>query len=272
LVVASTHKQEENRSLHETEKEARPVSHLLALSSNLETKVAFSFRDWRHRGEDGPHGYGFAYAHRGAPVLIRSASSLAEKADEVGLDLSRVRSTLFICHLRFPDAGPLDGSNTRPFLAEHHGLPLAFAHSGALPAVRLHRPLAVEGSRPTSDSEHAFRWMLERLPPAEDEGFLPALKEAAADLHPLGTFTFMLTDGRNLWAHAGTGLHWAVRTSPRAEAVVRLPDDGYEMRFAGMERPGERALVVSSRPFLAEEEWNALAPGQFLAVRDGRVM
>jgi predicted glutamine amidotransferase len=248
------------------------VCQLLALSCNLETRMSFSFRKWRHRGEDGPHGYGFAYAHRGRPVLIRSASSLAEKADEVGLDLSRVRSTLFLCHTRFPDAGPLDGGNTRPFIAEHHGVPLAFAHSGVLPAVRLSRPLSAAGAGPDGDSEHAFRWMLERLPPAEDDGFLPALREVAADLHPLGTFTFMLTDGRTLWAHAGTGLHWAVRTPPRAETVVSLPEHGYEIRFAGMERPGERALLVSSRPFIAGEEWRTLDPGQLLAVRDGQVM
>ncbi len=243
---------------------------LLAISCHPETEVTFSFSAPGRWAEEGPAGYGFAYRHLGRAVVLRSVSSLAEKAVELGRDQSRLRSGMFLFHVRFSPVVPGDGGERHPFLAGHRGIPFAFGHCGNLPGIRLRRPVRAEFPPAPSDSEHAFLWMLERLPSPEDGSFLPVLRGLAMDLKAFGPLDFVLTDGETLWAHADRSLWFTRRTGAWPEAVVRQYGEGCEIRIAaGRGSPGEASLLVASEPFTGEKGWTTLPPGKILAARAG---
>lgn len=241
---------------------------LLGISANKPVNLNFSFKAWRHRGCSNPHGYGFAYWHRGTPHIVKEPRSLWKKAQKEGNPVQSVRSSMFVCHVRFASAGPPDGSNTHPFDAELHGRHLVFAHNGTLSRLGelpLHR-LKPGGD---TDSEHAFLWMLERLHEVPPERFAPALKELADRVRSLGRFNFLLSDGQTLWAYADDALHLIERKPPFGGRLVTALDDGYTIDLAEVKAPDERAVLVATEPLTDEPGWTRLGRGELAVIKDG---
>ncbi len=94
---------------------------LFGVRSDREVDIEFSFREWKHSGEDNPHGHNFAWWEGGQLRLVREASSLSRAADGDTTKVTAARSRIFLCHVRLRSVGPQDGSNTHPFVAEFHG-------------------------------------------------------------------------------------------------------------------------------------------------------
>lgn len=249
---------------------------LLGMSANVPTDIRFSFAGLARRGGGtGPHrdGWGIVFYED------RGCRSFHDPEPSARSDLARllaarpIRSRVVIAHVRRANRGRVALENTHPFTRELWGRPWSFAHNGQLAQVK---KLPLGRFRPigTTDSEHAFCWMLgelearfPRLPtPARLDAVLPALFARLADL---GVFNVLTSDGRTLYAHCGKRLSVITRRAPFGRAT--LIDEDLEVDFAAETTPDDVVTVVATRPLTRDEAWHDLAPGDCLALRDGGI-
>ena len=244
---------------------------LLGVCANREVNINFSFREWKHKGNDNPHGYGFAWYRSGNLFIHKDAASLYHQQATAQSAICSVRSRIWIGHVRFATVGVQDGSNTHPFRAEFRHKQLAFAHNGDVRRIK-QRPLRWRKPAGETDSEYAFLWLLEQLEETPDEGFAERLKALADEVRGIGSrFNFLMSDGETLWAYADHSLHYLERTPPYQGVVVSLPQEGYAVELARIKAPEERAVLVATEPLTDEVGWVRLQPGELLVAREGRV-
>src|SRR5262249_21119376 len=127
----------------------------------------------------------------------------------------------------------------------------------------------------TTDSEHAFCWMLgrlsERWPDApEDEVLSTALSKLCGELAADGVFNVLLSDGRTLYGCCSNHLVWLTRRDPFGHA--RLLDEDLAVDFATETTPSDIVTVVTTRPLTTDEHWQALPRRSFIAFRGGAVI
>ena len=179
---------------------------LLGISANKPVNMRCSLREWRHRGNCNPHGYGFAFWTDREPRIIKEAARLFD-AYESQDQVERLTSSTFLCHVRLASVGKQDGTNTHPFRRNHKGHDIIFAHNGTVDK----DSLLLSESEPegSTDSEHAFLWLLQSLPSADESTFSEALKSRADDVRATGRFNCLMSDGDRLWAYAHNSLCYA---------------------------------------------------------------
>ncbi len=192
---------------------------------------------------------------------------------------------LVLCHIRKATQGARTLRNTQPFVRELGGRLHVFAHNGDLPGAE--QAFAVERCGPCrpvgdTDSERLFCALLKALQPlwcAQEPGEVPPLDarmevvgSVAARARALGPANFFYSDGDAVIVHAHerTQPHGAV--GPPGLLLRRLPGEGGA--------PG--GLLLASVPFtlggdrtepgVGEAPWEPLAPGELLALREGRVV
>jgi glutamine amidotransferase len=147
------------------------------------------------------------------------------------------------------------------------------AHNGQLKGVKTW-PLGAFRPIGTTDSEHAFCWMLERLRGLGSR--LPGARRIDAEvarlcaqIAPLGVFNMLLSDGRTLYAYCGKRLCWLTRRAPFGKAT--LIDEDLSVDFSQVTRPDDIVSVIATRPLTRDEVWVDARPGQLLAWRDGEM-
>ena len=249
---------------------------LLGMSANVPTDVRFSFAGLARRGGGtGPHrdGWGIAfYEGRGA----RAFHDPQPSADSEIARLLRhydVKSRIVIAHVRRANRGRVALENTHPFTRELWGRAWTFAHNGQLKAVK---KLPLGAFRPigTTDSEHAFCWLLEQLrarfpelPPRRT--LEPVLSDLMGRLSSLGVFNVLLSEGRCLYTFCNKTLYYVERRAPFGTAT--LIDEDLQVDFSKVTTPDDRVAVVASAPLTRDETWAALPLGRLIVFCDGRV-
>ena len=250
---------------------------LLALCFNVRVDFRLSIRVFRGRGVENPDGWGVAfYPDRAALVIKESASSVDSGLLGFLSGYGRVRSKIFIAHVRRASAGSVAYRNTHPFLRELGGREYVFAHNGTLNGVE---QLRLGRFRPVgeTDSERAFCYLLagieERGVTRWGYGDFEWLHGRLRELDGLGTFNCLLSDGEYLFAYHDeegyNGLHYVWRAAPFPR--VRLVDEDFEVDLQELKEPGERGYVIATRP-LTDEGWLRFAPGELVVFRDGVIV
>lgn len=248
---------------------------LLGMSANVPTDICFSFTGLMRRGgHTGPHrdGWGVAfYEDRGCRIFQDPRPSVDSEIARLLLRYS-IKSCNVICHIRRATHGRVALENTHPFQRELWGRPWVFAHNGKLRAVKrwplsdYYHPVG------TTDSEHAFCWLLGRLrerfpsPPRRRETLWRHLAALTRELHTLGTFNMLMSDGHVLYAFCSTHLAWLTRCAPFGEA--RLLDAELTVDFTEVTTPDDVVTVIATRPLTSNETWTTISPGS-LVVFDG---
>ena len=249
---------------------------LLGMSANVPTDIRFSFAGLARRGgETGPHrdGWGVAfYEGRGSRAFHDPQPSASSDIAHL-VRRYPIRSCIALAHVRRANRGRVGLANTHPFTRELWGRSFTFAHNGQLKGVK-RRKLIHFSPIGTTDSEHAFCWLLDRLrarfdshPPAAalDE----ALAGIAASLGEIGVFNMLLADGRTLYAHCSTRLCYLTRRAPFGSAT--LVDEDWRVDFSQETTEKDVVTVVATRPLTRAEAWTTIAPGSLLALRAGLV-
>ncbi len=248
---------------------------LLGMSANVPTDIVFSFTGFRMRGgRRGPHkdGWGIAFYEGKGLRIFRDPSPSAESRVAGFVRNYPIKSKAVIAHIRRASSGRTSLENTHPFVRELWGREWVFAHNGRIPKVKKRR---LETNFPvgTTDSEHAFCWILDSLrrafrrPPARSRAYWPLLGDLFRDLASLGSFNVLLSEGENLYAFASTRLHWIVRQAPFSRA--RLIDDEMEVDFAKETTPKDRVAIIATAPLTANETWERCRKGEFAVFSDG---
>src|SRR3954466_13343531 len=138
---------------------------LLGMSANVPTDICFRFAGLAPRGgATGPHrdGWGITF-YEG-----RGCRSFHDPQPSATSDIARpirahpIKSRVVIAHVRRANRGRVALENTHPFTRELWGRAWTFAHNGQLRGVK-RWPLGTYRPIGTTDSEHAFCWLLGQL-------------------------------------------------------------------------------------------------------------
>lgn len=249
---------------------------LLGMNANAPTDIRFSFSGLARRGgETGPHGDGWGiafYEGKGARAFHDPQPSARSDIARLLRDYP-IHSRIVVAHVRRANRGRVALENTHPFTRELWGRVWTFAHNGQLKGVK-RWPLGAFRPVGTTDSEHAFCWMLEQLRALGDE-CPPArridaeIRRLCAALAPLGVFNMLLSDGRTLYAFCGKRLCYLTRRAPFGKAT--LIDEDLSVDFSKVTRPDDVVSVIATRPLTRDEAWIDASPGQLLVWRDGEL-
>lgn len=247
------------------------------MECNVPTDIVFSFCGLRQRGgKTGPHadGWGLAlYEDKVARVFLEPEPA-ANSPLASFLSNTPIKTLLAVGHVRKKTRGRVSVANTHPFVRELWGRHWVFAHNGTLPRVRK-RKLGRFRPIGTTDSEHAFCYMLEALHssfpeyPKRPRALWEAVASIGASIGDDGTFNFLLGDSRHLFARCGTRLCHIVRKAPFG--LAKLADDDVHIDFSTVTTPHDRVAIIATTPLTTNESWNHGSPGE-LWVFDGGLL
>jgi predicted glutamine amidotransferase len=182
-----------------------------------------------------------------------------------------IKSRIVICHVRRANCGQIALENTHPFTRELWGRNWSFAHNGQLRGIKKWPTVHFQAVG-TTDSEHAFCWLMGRLRERWQAAPSPralfcALGELSGVLAERGTFNMLLSDGRYLYCYCSTHLVWLTRRAPFQAAT--LVDEDVTVDFCKETKPEDIVTMVATRPLTRDERWASLARRTLVAFRNG---
>jgi predicted glutamine amidotransferase len=240
---------------------------LLGMNCNVPTDIVFSFRGFARRGGGtAPHadGWGISFYEGKAARIFREPTACVDSRLAEYVRDTSIKTCMAVAHIRKKTRGNVKLANTHPFQRELWGRTWTFAHNGkvhgvfALPLGRF-RPVG------TTDSEHAFCWLLDQIAtrfddyPKEPSKIWKLIAELGATISEFGTFNLLLTDGTFLYARCHTKLHHIVRKHPFAQAT--LSDEDFTIDFSDHTTPRDRVAVIATEPLTKNEVWVRGEPG-----------
>lgn len=248
---------------------------LLGMSANVPTDICFSFSGLLKRGGDtGPHrdGWGIAfYEGKGLRALHDpTACANSEMAQFIGQ--YSIKSTNVISHIRKANRGRVCLENTHPFSRELWGQPWVFAHNGQLKGVKKW-PLSFYRPVGTTDSEHAFCWLLgqirERFPdkPRSERVLWQFIESKVRELAALGIFNILMSDANVLYVFCSTKLAWLTRKAPFGDAM--LIDQDMVVDFEQVTTCNDKVTVIATTPLTSNEQWIFMRKGEFAVFQEG---
>ena len=250
---------------------------LLGMECNVPTDIVFSFSGLALRGgARGPHadGWGLAlYERRSVRTFLEPAAAAKSPLADY-IRRNPIKTLLAIAHVRKRTRGSVTLANSHPFVRELWGRHFTFAHNGTVKKARVLMPPGRFTPIGTTDSEHAFCAMMNRLErrfpkyPGPDK-LAHAVADAGAEIGARGTFNFLLADGEQLFARCATKLCYIIRKAPFKKAT--LQDDDLEVDFSEVTTPKDRVAVIATQPLTRDEMWNVGAPSEMWVFRKGKL-
>lgn len=254
---------------------------LFGLNSAKPIAPHFSLRGFFRRGgatDEHADGWGLAYFSGGSnsddahSYLQVRETAAAQCVDALAVLKTPFKSNNVIAHVRKATIGAVAVRNNHPFIRRLWGRDWVFAHNGDL---KQFNPIVYPGFAPVgeTDSEHAFCYLLGSLQerygdqPPSDDALLAHVRTVSAAISRRGSFNFLLSDGRVMFAHCSTSLHWTLRTSTVGQ--VELLDDALTINFQDHNGPDDQMVVVATKPLTRGESWQAMESGELKLFADG---
>lgn len=243
---------------------------LLAMSANVPTDICFSFSGLMQRGGNtGPHkdGWGVTFYEGKGCRSFKDPEPSAHSPIAELVTKYPIKSEAVVCHIRQANSGGICLENTHPFIRQMWGKNWTYAHNGQLKdfaeklPIKLHLPIG------TTDSEHAFCWILDQLhykfgaeqPPAKVLfGFIATL---TWKIDELGVANMIITDGECLVAYCSNNLHWITRRAPFGKAS--LIDVEVAVDFHKETTDKDIVTVIATKPLTDDETWHKMSPGHW---------
>ncbi len=250
---------------------------LLGLSFNQTVDISLSFRGFRHRGENNPDGWGLAYYTGNHAKLIKEVKSAADSnLAEIIVTDRKIKSKIFISHVRYSSVGSLSYNNTHPFKRRLFDKDFIFAHNGTLNKLD---KFSVNEFKPNgeTDSEHAFCYILEQIKKFNisiwNELSFIWLGDVLRDINKLGKFNCLMSDGEYLFCYSDkdgyVGLYFLKRQAPFE--TVHLLDEDYKINLAEDKKPDQQGYVIASSP-LTNEKWELFSEGMLTVFKNGEII
>ena len=251
---------------------------LLGISVDRPVSAQISFRAFGRRDEVPADGWGLAwYPDRSVAVVKEPVKWSSSDYTSFLEGYTPLRAPLYLAHLRHrTEGGVPTHCDTHPFVRSWRARDYCFAHNGTLDDFRARLPLTWFQPVGTTDSEHYFCWLMDRL--AESTTELAARNDWIR-LHAwlrkgngLGRLNCLLSDGERLFAYRDLNL-WkglSYSTSPLgSRGDGHLEDDNVEVEVKASR--GSRGIVFATWP-LNEKPWRTLNPGQLMIAQSGQVV
>jgi predicted glutamine amidotransferase len=221
---------------------------LLGLSSNKKVNIQLSLREFRKRGIENSHGWGFAFYQDRDWNVIKKTYSLS--IENVKGDEFKFKSKMIIGHVRYSSCGNRAHQNTHPF--KKNGW--VFAHNGTVKEIMNKSEYKLENIKPEgeTDSEYAFCYLLEKIN-NKSVSIRKTLFDEARKIKQHGNFNFLLSDGEILYAHGDNSLHYVQREAPFE--IVTLEDEQYSINLNEIKDADEKAVIIATEPLTENEDW-----------------
>ncbi|RRJ84558.1 class II glutamine amidotransferase [Aestuariirhabdus litorea] len=248
---------------------------LLGMSANVPTDICFSFTGLMERGgKTGPHADGWGIVFYEGAAVREFRDSTPSCHSEIAQLVSHypIKSCNVISHIRQANSGAICLENTHPFVRELWGRQWTFAHNGQLKGVK-RLPLGCYRPVGTTDSEHAFCWLLGQLrerfpkPPRRPQTLWREIRRLCEQLGAMGVFNMLFCDARQLYCYCSTRLCWLTRKAPFS--MAELKDAELSVDFRNETTPGDVVTVIATSPLTENEQWNPMKAGEFRVFRDG---
>lgn len=245
------------------------------MSCKKPSAISFSFNGFMERGGrtgEHRHGWGIAFfeGESGCRVFVDNLPAVESPIAEL-VKRYPIKSNYVIAHIRKATQGPVALENCHPFSRELWGRSWIFAHNGDL---KNFNPTFSQFYRPigSTDSEKAFCFLFNRLrakysDPPPIAVLSRELAELAAELAEYGTFNFILSNGKALFAYCSTVLHYVTRQYPFTTA--KLIDCDMSIDFNTVNDREDLITVITTQPLTANESWQAFQPGEFKVFENG---
>lgn len=243
---------------------------LLAMSANVPTDICFSFSGLMQRGGNtGPHkdGWGITFYEGKGCRSFKDPLPSAESAIAKLVTQYPIKSEAVICHIRQANSGAVCLENTHPFVRQMWGKNWTYAHNGQLKDFSENLPISLHIPIGTTDSEHAFCWILDQLQTKfgreepESKILFSYVAELSAQIKKLGVFNLLLSNGDCLFAFCSNNLHWITRRSPFGEAT--LIDAELRVNFHHETTDKDIVTVIATQPLTDDETWHKMSSGQW---------
>jgi glutamine amidotransferase len=194
---------------------------------------------------------------------------------------------MVVSHIRKATRGTTAMKNCQPFQRELGGRMHVFAHNGDLDPAILRTRLPLGAYRPVgdTDSEYAFCALLNQLAGASRDGAVPALAHRlriiegfAASIRELGPANFIYADGEAVFLHGHRRMHGdgLPAHAPGLHVLSRhCASEPTAWHGAGVDiaaRPEQDVLLAASVPLTDEPAWRALAEGELVVARQGKLV
>ena len=243
---------------------------LLAMSANVPTDICFSFTGLMQRGGNtGPHkdGWGVTfYEGKGCRSFKDPKPSAGSPIAEL-VTKYPMKSKAVVCHIRQANSGGVCLENTHPFTRQMWGRNWTFAHNGQLSGVEHKLPITYHLPIGTTDSEHAFCWLLDKLhvtfgaQQPEHNILFTFIASLCNDINDLGVGNIILTDGEYLFAYCSNNLHYLSRRAPFGKAS--LIDAEVQIDFDKETTSNDVVTVIATKPLTNDENWQKMLPRQW---------
>lgn len=248
---------------------------LLGLNANTPTDICFSFSGLLERGgRTGPHadGWGISFYEDKGCRVFHDPESCADSILARLISDYPIKSNIIISHIRKANRGKVKLENTHPFCRELWGRQWTFAHNGQLKGVK---KLALDRLKPigTTDSEHAFCWLLTKIEakfpvaPKSAQLLIKFIESLCNELAELGVFNILMSDSKFLYAYSTTKMSWISRRAPFGEA--NLLDKDMSVDFGQETTPDDVVTVVATSPLTKNETWNPINKNQLFCFHNG---
>ncbi|HEX9298325.1 MAG TPA: class II glutamine amidotransferase [Polyangiaceae bacterium] len=251
---------------------------LLGAVANEEAKFRLTLREAPRSlavlSREHPDGWGIGVYSQSSGWSIQRGTLCAHEDDEFHEVAAGSRGELLVAHVRKRTVGAVSLDNTHPF--QRAGW--VFAHNGTIEDVEWLRAQTSAAQmrevRGETDSELLFSFFLSRFeeskvaPTGEGDAADRALAGALAQLlqrPKLGACTFLLSNGRTLYAH---------RWGRSLFALERVPGDAVRVERESIETgaivetawsPARHAVLIASEK-ITDEPWRSIEEGTLLRV------
>ena len=251
---------------------------LLGMSANVPTDICFSFAGLMQRGgKTGPHrdGWGIAFYEGHGLREFRDPHPSCESEIARLIRNYPIKSHIVISHIRQANAGRVCLENTHPFTRELWGHYWTFAHNGQLKGVKKKR-LDYYLPVGTTDSEHAFCWIMGELrkafpkKPRSNKPVAKLIHTLCEELRTMGVYNMLLTDSSHLYCYCSTKLSWITRRAPFEKASLK--DDEFTIDFEKETTPDDIVTVIATEPLTHNETWQQLAQSDMVVFRNGTLL
>jgi len=250
---------------------------LFGLNSARPVSPHFSLRGFFRRGGGTDHhgyGWGLAYFNNHNSILQVRDTPAHHCKDADAILQRNFKASTVIAHVRKATEGKVCLKNSHPFVRRLWGRDWVFAHNGELTNFFPELDFRFLPSGET-DSERAFCHILSKLSAhfgflaPELDPLLEYLATLSSEIAQHGTFNFLMSDGRMLLAHASTQLFWTERMPPFGAAEL-IDEENRTIDFMEHNDPGDRVIVLATRPLTRKEPWYPMARGELKAFVGGQ--
>jgi glutamine amidotransferase len=178
-----------------------------------------------------------------------------------------MKSKSVICHIRQANSGEVCLENTHPFTRQMWGRNWTYAHNGQLADFQNKLPIKYHLPIGTTDSEHAFCWLLDQVYLAFGENqpdfntLFTFIAEYCNKIESLGVGNFIITDGEYLFSYCSNNLHYLVRKAPFGHAS--LIDAEIQVDFNEETTKDDIVAVIATQPLTNDESWHKMVSGEW---------